>query len=91
MAPPPILVPDDGCAPADRVFRPVDPASVPEIADVLAWLSAHAPDVIAAVADVDRSLIWAAMDRSPLDHLDDCARAIEDLTAFRARRRLAAR
>ncbi len=80
---PPILVPDDRCATASQIFHPVDPSAVPEIAGLIAWLSAHDPDVLAAVADVDRLLIWAAMQRSPLDHLDACAQMAESLVTLR--------
>jgi hypothetical protein len=85
MAPPPIVVPDERFATAEQIFRPVDPALVPELAGVLAYLAAQEPDVLAAVADVDRSLIWAAMEMSPLDYLDEGARLIEDLDSFRDR------
>lgn len=66
---PPIVVPDADCAGADAIFRHVDPASIPEVATAMEWLMEHRPDVIAAVADVDRTLIWDAMERSPLDNL----------------------
>lgn len=85
MVPPPIVVPDEQFATAEQIFRPVDSALVPELAGVLAYLAAHDPDVLAAVADVDRSLIWAAMEQSPLDYLDEGARLIEDLDSFRER------
>lgn len=85
MAPPPIVVPDEQFATAEQIFRPVDAALVPELAGVLAYLSEHEPDVLAAVADVDRSLIWAAMEMSPLDYLDEGALLIEDLDNFRER------
>lgn len=85
MAPPPIVVPDGQFATAEQIFRPVDPALVPELAGVLAYLTEQDPDVLAAVADVDRSLIWAAMEQSPLDYLDEGARLIEDLDSFRER------
>jgi FAD/FMN-containing dehydrogenase len=85
MAPPPIVVPDEQFATAEQIFRPVDAALVPELAEMLAYLSEHDPDVLAAVADVDRSLIWAAMEMGPLDYLDEGARLIEDLDNFRER------
>ena len=66
---PPIVVPDADCAGADAIFRHVDPAAIPEVASALEWLMEHRPDVIAAVADVDRTLIWDAMERSPLENL----------------------
>jgi hypothetical protein len=66
---PPIVVPDAGCAGPEEVFRHVDPAIIPEVAPALEWLMVHRPDVIAAVADVDRTLIWDAMQRTPLTNL----------------------
>lgn len=66
---PPIVVPDADCAGADAIFRHVDPAAIPEVATALEWLMEHRPDVIAAVADVDRTLIWDAMERTPLENL----------------------
>lgn len=85
MAPPPIVVPDEHFATAEQIFRPVDAALVPELVGVLAYLREHDPDVLAAVADVDRSLIWVAMEMGPLDYLDEGARLIEDLDNFRER------
>lgn len=85
MAPPPIVVPDEQFATAEQIFHSVNAALVPELAGVLAYLTEHEPDVLAAVADVDRSLIWAAMEMSPLDYLDEGARLIEDLDNFRER------
>lgn len=85
MALPPIIVPDERFATAEQIFRPVDPALVPELAGVLAFLAEREPDVLAAVADVDRSLIWAALEMSPLDYLVEGARLIEDLDSFRER------
>lgn len=85
MASPPIVVPDERFATAEQIFRAVEPALVPELAGVLVYLAEHDPDVLAAVADVDRSLIWAAMEMSPLDYLDEGARFIEDLDSFRER------
>ena len=85
MAPPPIVVPDEQFATAEQIFRPVDAALVPELTEVLAYLRQHDPDVLAAVSDVDRSLIWAAMEMGPLDYLDEGARLIEDLDNFRER------
>ena len=65
---PPIVVPD-GCATAEQVFRHVDPAAIPEVADALEWLMEHQPGVIAATADEDRTLLWEAMERTPLENL----------------------
>ena len=66
---PPIVVPDADCAGADAIFRHVDPTAIPEVSLALEWLVEHRPDVLAAVADVDRTLIWDAMERTPLDNL----------------------
>lgn len=45
-------------------MRSTDP-----IAKTRAWLSEHDPDVLAAVADVDRSLIRESLKQSPLQRL----------------------
>lgn len=80
---PPIVVPDEGCAGADEVFRHLDPAAVPEVAAALEWLMAHRPEVIAAVADVDRTLIWDAMERTPLTNLQLAESLAQDEDALR--------
>lgn len=67
---------------ADDIFREVDRAAVPELAELIDYLAAHDPDVLAAVADVDRSLIWSALESTPLARLARCsenARGIERL------------
>lgn len=66
---PPIVVPDAGCATPEMIFRYVNPAAVLEVADVLEWLMKHEPSVIAATADEDRTLLWDAMERTPLENL----------------------
>ncbi|MFT5681994.1 MAG: hypothetical protein ACI8RZ_002912 [Myxococcota bacterium] len=43
------------------------------IARTRAWLAEHEPDVLAAVADVDRSLIQASLKQSPLERLAQSA------------------
>lgn len=53
----------------EQTFRPVDPAAVPELGPVLAWLGQHDPDVLGAVAEFDRSLIWATMQLAPRERL----------------------
>lgn len=53
----------------EQMFRPVDPAAVPELGEVLAWLAQHDPDVLGAVAEFDRSLIWATMELAPRERL----------------------
>jgi hypothetical protein len=80
---PPIVVPDASCAGAEEVFHHLDPATIPEVAEVLEWLMAHRPDVIAAVADVDRTLIWDAMERSPLTNLQLAEGLVQDEDALR--------
>lgn len=51
----------------DAYFRALDPSAWddPIVGPVLRRLAVEAPDVIAAVADVDRSLIEDALARSP--------------------------
>lgn len=66
---PPIVVPDEGFATPEMIFKHLDPAAMPEIADVLERLMEHHPDVLAAVGEVDRTLIWCAMERTPLENL----------------------
>lgn len=53
----------------DEMFRPVNPAAVPELGGVLAWLAKHDPDILGAVAEFDRSLIWATMQLAPRERL----------------------
>jgi len=43
------------------------------IAKTRAWLAENDPDVLAAVADVDRSLIQQALKQSPLERLAQSA------------------
>ncbi len=52
-----------------EVHRSVDIGLLPEIADVLDDLALRDPDVLAAVEDVDRTLIWEAMLEAPLARL----------------------
>ena len=86
---PPVVVPDSLCATEAEIFRPVDPATVPEIADVLAYLTEHDPDVLAAVADVDRSIIWTALDgMTPFEYVRAGAQMIEDISNFAERAHL---
>ena len=53
----------------DEMFRPVNPAAVPELGGVIAWLAQHDPDVLGAVAEFDRSFIWATMELAPRERL----------------------
>jgi hypothetical protein len=80
---PPIVVPDEGCAGAAEVFRHLNPAATPEVAEALEWLMTHRPEVIAAVADVDRTLIWDAMERTPLTNLQLAESLAQDEAALR--------
>ena len=66
---PPIVVPEDGFATAEMIFRYIDPSTMPEIAGVLEWLMEHQPGVLAATAEVDRTLLWEARSRTPLENL----------------------
>lgn len=80
---PPIVVPDEGCAGAADVFRHLDPSAVREVTAALEWLMAHHPEVIVAVADVDRTLIWDAMERTPLTNLQLAESLAQDEDALR--------
>ena len=66
---PPIVVPGEGFATAEMIFRHIDPAAMPEIVDVLEWLMQHQPGVLAGTADEDRTLVWDALERTPLENL----------------------
>lgn len=59
-------------ASVSEVYRAVDVgllAELAELADVLDELARLDPDVLAAVEDVDRTLIWEAMREDPLARL----------------------
>lgn len=66
---PPLVLPHELGIQVDDIFHHVDPRLVPEIADVLEYLMEHQPRVFAAIGDVDRSLIWDSMERTPLANL----------------------
>jgi hypothetical protein len=88
MKPPVVLPPELGVI-ADDLFRELDRAAVPELAELLDDLTAHDPDVLAAVADIDRSLIWSLLELTPLERLARCsenARGIASLVEARRRR-----
>jgi hypothetical protein len=61
------MVAKDPHEPSTQAFRPVSPATLrdPELGPLLVRLRDHDPDVFDAVADVDRSLIWAALKEPP--------------------------
>ncbi|HMU41306.1 MAG TPA: hypothetical protein PKE31_20020 [Pseudomonadota bacterium] len=80
---PPMVVPDAGCAGGAEVFRHLDPAAIPEVAAALEWLMTNRCEVIAAVADVDRTLIWDAMDRTRLANLQVAESLVQDEDALR--------
>ena len=66
---PPLVLPAELGIRSEDIFHHVNPRLVPEIADVLECLMQHHPAVLAAVGDVDRSLIWDSMERTPLANL----------------------
>ena len=63
-----------------RIFRPMDPALFddPVCGAALRRLAAEDPDVIAAVADVDRALIWNDFQRTPAE----CLRSVSATLSF---------
>jgi hypothetical protein len=63
-----------------RMFHEMDPALFddPVCGAELRRLAVEDPDIIAAVADVDRSLIWSAMERTP----GECLRSVEATVNF---------
>lgn len=69
-----------------RVHEPCSPELLADLADILAILNDRDPDIIAAVADVDRSLIWEAALENPLERLDRSARNAAYLARLAARR-----
>lgn len=70
---PALVIADAEGASTAEVHRAVDATLLGEIADVLDDLARRDPDVLAAVADVDRTLIWEAMQEAPLARLARCA------------------
>ena len=66
---PPLVTADPQGASVREVYQPVDLGLLAEIADVLDDLARNAPDVLAAVEDVDRTLIWEAMVEDPITRL----------------------
>jgi hypothetical protein len=63
----------------DDIFHEVDRSLVPELADVLDLLAERHPMVLAAIKDVDRSLIWSVLENTPFENLESCARMVRDL------------
>ena len=84
MQKPPIVLPVELGVSIEDMFRPVDRAAVPELADLLDLLAERHPLVLAAVADVDRSLIWAMQENAPLQNLDNCSRMARDVASITA-------
>lgn len=78
------MLPEELGVGADDIFHHVDPRLVPEITDVLEYLMEHHPGVIAAVGDVDRTLIWDSMERTPLANLATAETMAEGEEALRA-------
>lgn len=64
-----------GPAPPNRDRRDDEP--------LLEWVRRVDPEVIAAVADVDRTLLREALALSPLERLRACSRAAHGLARFR--------
>ena len=80
---PPLVLADPQVASAAEVYRAVDVGLLPEIADVLDDLARNDPDVLAAVEDVDRTLIWEAMQEDPLRRLVRSARQARSYARLR--------
>jgi hypothetical protein len=55
----------------------------PDLGPVLRRLTVQDPDLIEAVADVDRSLIRLALSQSPLDRLRSASNMMRTLMRFR--------
>ena len=83
---PALVIADAEGASATEVYRAFDARLLSEIADVLDVLAHRDPDVLAAVEDVDRTLIWEAMQEPPLVRLARCAQQAR----FYARMRVSA-
>lgn len=66
---PDVVIADQQSPSAEEIFRPLDLGLLSEIKDVLDHLALHDPDVLAAVEDVDRTLIWEASNEAPLARL----------------------
>jgi hypothetical protein len=66
-----------------RIFCPMDPALFddPVCGAALRHLAVEDPDVLGAVADVDRTLIWANLAQTQEDPLAGGARQIDRLCA----------
>ena len=79
---PRIVLPAELGVSVEDIFRPVDRSAVPELSGLLDYLAEHHPLVLAAVADVDRSLIWSMQENTPLANLDNAARMARDLSVL---------
>jgi len=79
----PIVLPAELGVTVEDIFRPVDRSAVPELVDLLDHLATHDPDLLAAIADVDRSLIWSALDELPLQRLNRCSANARGLAGLR--------
>ena len=71
---PPLVLPAELGVKVEDIFHHVEPALVPEIAHVLELLMERDPQTLAAVGDVDRSLIWQSFEEPPLERLAQSAR-----------------
>jgi hypothetical protein len=79
---PPLVLPEELGVKIEDIFHHADPAALPELADVLEHLMEHHPRVLAAVGDVDRSLIWDAMGQRPIDRLLGNERMASDIASM---------
>lgn len=66
----PWLDPGVGRVAQEPAFRPLAVSLVPEVAELITWLKEHGPEVLAGVADVDRTLIQMMMEQPPMKRLD---------------------
>jgi hypothetical protein len=68
-----------------QIFRPMSPDLFddPICGAALRRLAAEDPDVIAAVAEVDRTLFWSPDDRPPMERLCEAVDQIEWLLGLR--------
>ena len=90
MSTPKSKIVDDEGKPVDEatlawMFQPMSPELFddPVCGAELRRLAAEDPDIIAAVADVDRTLFSLDDDRSPIDRLCAAMAQTESLTGFR--------
>lgn len=81
---PPIVLPEELGGRIEDVYRPLDRSLLPELSNLLAWLEMHDPEVLAGVADVDRTLIQMMLEQTPLERLDNNCRFANDALELQA-------